>query len=79
MPDYRRALVPAASWFFTVNLLQRRHIDLLIRHIDTLREAARRVHRPILLRSMHGWCCPSICIVCGRYRLAMRIIRCVGG
>jgi putative transposase len=45
MPDYRRALVPGASWFFTVNLLQRRNNDLLIRHVDTLREAVRRVHR----------------------------------
>jgi len=25
MPNYRRALVPGASWFFTVNLLQRRN------------------------------------------------------
>ncbi len=24
MPNYRRALVPGASWFFTVNLLERR-------------------------------------------------------
>jgi putative transposase len=45
MPDYRRALVPGASWFFTVNLLQRRNNDLLIRHVDILREAVRRVHR----------------------------------
>jgi putative transposase len=43
MPNYRRALVPGASWFFTVNLLQRRNSDLLIRHVDTLREAVRRV------------------------------------
>jgi putative transposase len=45
MPNYRRALVPGASWFFTVNLLQRRNNDLLIRHVDTLREAVRRVRR----------------------------------
>ncbi len=44
MPNYRRALVPGASWFFTVNLLQRRNNDLLVRHVDTLREAVRRVH-----------------------------------
>ena len=44
MPNYRRALVPGASWFFTVNLLQRRNNDLLVRHVDTLRAAVRRVH-----------------------------------
>ena len=38
MPNYRRALAPGASWFFTVNLLQRRGNDLLVRHIDLLRE-----------------------------------------
>jgi putative transposase len=45
MPNYRRAYVPGASWFFTVNLLQRRNNDLLVRHIDLLRDAVRRVHR----------------------------------
>jgi putative transposase len=45
MPNYRRALVPGATWFFTVNLLRRRSNDLLVRHIDVLRDAVRRVHR----------------------------------
>ena len=45
MPNYRRALVPGASWFFTVNLLQRRNNDLLVRNIDVLRASVRRVHR----------------------------------
>ena len=45
MPHYRRALVPAASWFFTVNLLERRGNDLLVRHVDVLRTAVRRVHQ----------------------------------
>jgi len=44
MPNYRRALVPGASWFFTVNLLQRCHNDLLVRNIDVLRASVRRVH-----------------------------------
>jgi hypothetical protein len=39
MPNYRRAYAPGASWFFTVNLLQRRNNDLLVRHIDLLRDA----------------------------------------
>jgi hypothetical protein len=34
MPNYRRAYVSGASWFFTVNLLQRRSNDLLVRHIQ---------------------------------------------
>jgi putative transposase len=43
MPNYRRAFIPGGSWFFTVNLLQRHHNDLLIREIDLLRETVRRV------------------------------------
>ena len=45
MPNYRRALVPGASWFFTVNLLERRGNDLLVRQVDVLRACVRRVHR----------------------------------
>lgn len=33
MPNYRRAWVPGATWFFTVNLLERRGNDLLVREI----------------------------------------------
>ena len=40
MPDYRRALVPGATYFFTVNLRDRTS-DLLIREIDLLRESVR--------------------------------------
>ncbi|MGJ0484099.1 MAG: REP-associated tyrosine transposase [Methylomicrobium sp.] len=43
MPNYRRAFIPGGTWFFTVNLLQRHHNDLLIREIDLLRETVRRV------------------------------------
>ena len=39
MPDYRRCRVPGGTYFFTVNLLERR-ADLLVRHIEPLREAA---------------------------------------
>jgi putative transposase len=47
MPDYRRFRVPGGTYFFTVNLLERR-LDLLVRHIDVLREAVRmtRQQRP---------------------------------
>lgn len=42
MPDYRRNRVPGGTYFFTVNLLER-NSALLVTHIDTLREAVRKV------------------------------------
>jgi hypothetical protein len=47
MPDYRHYRVPGGTYFFTVNLLERR-ADLLVRHIEPLREAVRctRADRP---------------------------------
>jgi putative transposase len=44
MPDYRRLRIPGATYFFTVNLLDRRS-DLLVAHIVELREAVREVRR----------------------------------
>jgi putative transposase len=41
---YRRANVAGATYFFTVNLAERR-TGLLVEHIDALREALRRVKR----------------------------------
>ncbi len=41
MPDYRRYRIPGGTYFFTINLLERRS-DLLIRHIEALRDAVRR-------------------------------------
>jgi putative transposase len=43
MPNYRRAFIPGGTWFFTVNLLERHRNDLLVREIELLREAVRRV------------------------------------
>lgn len=43
MTNYRRLHVPGATWFFTVNLAERRS-RLLVERIDTLREALRYVH-----------------------------------
>ncbi|MDD1650201.1 MAG: transposase [Methylococcaceae bacterium] len=40
MPDYRRYRVAGGTYFFSVNLLVRKQ-DLLVRHIDDLREAVR--------------------------------------
>lgn len=45
MPTYRWARVTGVTWFFTVNLLQRWSNDLLVRHIDTLRESICHVCR----------------------------------
>jgi putative transposase len=44
MPDYRRNRMPGATYFFTVNLFDRRS-DLLVKHIDALRDAIRVVRR----------------------------------
>ena len=41
MPEYRRNQVPDGTFFFTVNLLDRRS-DLLVRHVDALRDAVRQ-------------------------------------
>jgi REP element-mobilizing transposase RayT len=47
MPDYRRYRVPGGTYFFTINLLERR-ADLLVRHIEPLREGSEytRADRP---------------------------------
>jgi putative transposase len=42
MPDYRRNRVPGGTYFFTVNLLDRRS-HWLATHIEALRGAVRRV------------------------------------
>ena len=44
MPDYRRWRVPGGTYFFTVNLLERR-TDTLVRHVDLLRDAVRATRR----------------------------------
>jgi putative transposase len=54
MPDYRRAWHPGGTYFFTVNLLERFGKDLLVREIDTLRAAVRRVQQAHPF-TIHGW------------------------
>ncbi len=39
MTNYRRFYVPGATWFFTVNLAQRKNKRLLLENIDLLRAA----------------------------------------
>jgi len=68
MSGYRRVRVPGGSYFFTVNLLERRR-RLLVEHIDLLRESFRivRQQRPfhidaivILPDHMHAiWTLPE--------------------
>ena len=43
MTEYRRAHVPGATWFFTVNLAERKGNSLLVNHIEELRQAFRYV------------------------------------
>ncbi len=43
MPNYRRATAAGASYFFTVNLLERQNNDLLVQEIDLLRKTVKRV------------------------------------
>lgn len=45
MSNDKRIHLHGGTWFFTVNLLQRQHNDLLIRHIDPLREVVQKVRR----------------------------------
>ena len=51
--DYRRIWQPGGTYFLTVNLLQRKGNDLLIRHIQSLRESTKTVkaHHPF---KIHG-------------------------
>lgn len=52
--DYRRAWHPGGTYFFTVNLLQRRGNDLLIHHIELLRRVVADVRRRHPFK-IHGW------------------------
>jgi len=53
MPNYRRYRVLGATYFFTVNLRDRRS-GLLVTQIDTLRETVRRVRRELPFY-IDGW------------------------
>ena len=52
--DYRRVWHQGGTYFFTVNLLQRKGNDLLVRHIEELREAIKEVKARHPFR-IHGW------------------------
>lgn len=44
MPNYRRAKIPGATWFFTINLLERRDNNLLIEEILLLKDCIKKVY-----------------------------------
>lgn len=52
--EYRRLWHAGGTYFFTVNLLQRRNNDLLVRHIDVLRASVAKVkeRHPFII---HAW------------------------
>jgi putative transposase len=52
--DYRRVWHPGGTYFFTVNLLQRKNNGLLIQHIDVLRQAVAKVKKAHPFR-IHAW------------------------
>ena len=54
MTNYRRVWCPGGTYFFTVNLLQRKDNDLLTQNIDVLRSVISGVRKshPFVI---HGW------------------------
>jgi hypothetical protein len=58
MTDYRRIYIPGATWFFTVNLAERRNNHLLVEKIDLLRAAFRYVkeRRPFQVNAVRSSC-----------------------
>jgi putative transposase len=54
---YRRTFVPGGTYFFTVNAAERCGNDLLVRHVDVLREAFRAV------RAVHAFELPAIVVL----------------
>ena len=54
MSHYRRVYQAGGCYFFTVNLMHRRSNDLLVQHVDKLRDAVVYVKRKWPFR-IHGW------------------------
>jgi putative transposase len=52
--DYRRVWHPGGTYFFTVNCLKRNNNDLLVKHIEDLKEAIAKVKRTHTFK-IHGW------------------------
>jgi REP element-mobilizing transposase RayT len=54
MANWRRAWWPGGTWFFTVNLLERRNNRLLVEQIDLLRHSVARVQQAHPF-AIHAW------------------------
>lgn len=52
--DYRRAWHKGGTYFFTVNCLQRQNNDILVRHIDFLREVVAKIKKTHPF-TIHAW------------------------
>ena len=63
MTEYRRAHVPGATWFLTVNLAERKGNRLLVSHIDALDGLFGTSGKDIPFGWMRWWSCRIIFIV----------------
>lgn len=54
MPNYHRARHSGGTYFFTVDLLERKDNDFLVRHIDVLRTNVRKVKENHPFK-IHAW------------------------
>lgn len=54
MANWRRAWWPGGTWFFTVNLLERRNNRLLVEQIDLLRHSVAKVQQAHPF-AIHAW------------------------
>ncbi|OAI17936.1 transposase [Methylomonas koyamae] len=52
--DYRRIWQPGGTYFFTINLLQRKNNDMLVQHIQFLRDSIKAVKANHPFKT-HGW------------------------
>ena len=77
MPHYIRAYVPGGTYFFTVNLLERKR-HLLVEHIDALRSAFRIVKQQRPFRIDAIVILPDHLIASGQCRLTIATTRLVG-
>ncbi|BBQ51010.1 hypothetical protein WP2S18C03_00910 [Aeromonas veronii] len=79
MANWRRAWWPGGTWFFTVNLLERRNNRLLVEQIDLLRHSVTKVQQAHPF-AIHAWVvCPTISTAFSLCRKGTPISHCVGG
>nr|WP_301335818.1 hypothetical protein [Aeromonas sobria] len=78
MANWRRAWWPGGTWFFTVNLLERRNNRLLVEQIDLLRHSVAKVQQAHPFTIHAGWYCPTISTAFSLCRRGTPISPCVG-